>query len=180
MKGGKSMKTKNILIGLVTVMMVIALYLLYGNNDNSNPDIDGYTIMASQLDNKSRVDKAVLKKDINLLVIWQDSCPPCHKVLQALEGVYQDYPDIQVTGLGFGQSEEEVQAAVDRLGLTFDSYRLQEDFLDKYQDYITSTPTLLYLDKAGKSLRPKEAGTSLSDHPELAQDQMRKVLEAIQ
>lgn len=173
------MTSKNILIVLITVGMAIAIYFLYGRDYYSNPELDGYTIMASRLDNKSRAGKAFLTKNINLLVIWQDSCQPCHKILQVLEGVYQDYLDIQVTGLVFGQSEEETQATVDHLGLTFNKYRLQENFLDKHQDYINSSLTLWSFDMSSKFIKPIEAGMNLSEQPNLALAQMLKALEAI-
>ena len=115
----------------------------------------------------------VLKKDKNIVFIWQPSCPACENELKAIEEIYKDYKDLHFVGLSFVEKEKDLEKAVKDWGLTFDNFVLEKSFLEKYKDKIKSTPTVLYLDRNGKEFKKMEVGNNLSNEKKTAIKQLK-------
>lgn len=115
-----------------------------------------YHITAEKLDDKSSVGNEILSKDVNAIVIWQASCPPCESEAQAIKKVKLD-DNAQFIGLGVGESDA-LKNAQEKWGVDYDNYRASDKFIEKNSDTIKSTPTILFLDKEGKEIIPKKVG----------------------
>lgn len=143
---------------------------------DQGPKLDKYIIKATELEKGKKVGNEILTKDVNVVSIWLESCPPCRDKAKYLERLSKKRKDVNIVGLGVAESEKSLKQAVKAWGLSYKNYLISDDFLSQYKDTITSTPTLLYLDKQGQELRPIEVGFRNDGKSE---EQILKEMEAI-
>lgn len=139
--------------------------------------LDKYELEGIDLESGKTIGNKMLDKDINLLFIWQESCPPCKVEAEAIESMYKEYEDVSFIGLGIGESKEKVAEAVKKFGLTNVNYQLSPKFIKKYENKITSTPTVLILDKDGKEILPKKVGSGEGANKEKVREELKAMIE---
>lgn len=117
-------------------------------------------IEATDLKTKKKVGKEILTKDVNIVFIWQPSSQPSQIEASLLEGIYKDYKNVEFIGLGIAEDEKTLNQAALDWGMTFKTYLATEKFVKDVSGYITSTPTILILDKNGKEIALMKVGSS--------------------
>ena len=81
---------------------------------------------------------------------WATWCPPCRAEMPDVEEVYQSYQGqgLKVVALSIGEARRDVQAYVDRTGLTF-NIGLDSDTAVSAQYRIVGIPTHFFVDRDG-------------------------------
>lgn len=138
-----------------------------------------YEIEGQDLETDKLLGPDLLTKDINIVSIWQPSCPPCEEELKIMEAVHKEFQDINFIGLAYAEDNNSILGKIQDLNLTFNNYRMTNDFLEKYSDKISSTPTTLYLDKEGYEIHPIEVGSTPESDFEKAVEAYKEKLEGL-
>ncbi|WP_459129835.1 TlpA family protein disulfide reductase [Guggenheimella bovis] len=122
----------------------------------------------------------ILSKDINIVIIWQTTCPPCRQESAVIEKVYKEFPDINIVGIGLAQNEDELQKAINEWGLTYKNYFATDQFITSLAGKVTNTPTVLFLDKVGREIAPKQEGYRYdAEQKDAALEQFRQTLKEL-
>lgn len=98
-------------------------------------------------------------KNNNMIVIWKSDCGPCQEELVILQEIQDKYKNIKVIGLSADSDNEVVKKFIAEKKITFENYRLTEDYLKVILTKTTKTPTIFILDKNGIE-KYKEIGLS--------------------
>lgn len=126
----------------------------------SNKIVNGEIIEFSGFDLNSDelVKNEMLKKEINLVSVWQNPCPPCKIELEAMEKLYQENSEIGFIGLSVSDNSQEVVDTLEDWGISFQNYRIDPDFLVKNQDTLNKTPSLYFVNSEGREIFPLQVG----------------------
>ena len=170
--------TKTFLLLIVTSMVLIGCT----KNENQTSEKvteEKYKIEGQDLETDKLLGTDLLTKDINIVSIWQPSCPPCDEELKIMEAVHKEFQDINFIGLAYAEDNNSILGKIQDLNLTFNNYKMTNDFLEKYSDKISSTPTTLYLDKKGYEIHPIEVGSTPESDSEKAVEAYKEKLEGL-
>lgn len=153
------------------------------NNTQAQADVklEKMKISAADLESDKKVGNDILTKDINLVFVWQPTCPPCEGEAAAIEKIYKEYKDINFIGIGVAEKEEDVAKTVKEWGLTYKNYFVKVDEIGKISKNITSTPTMLVLDKKGNEIKTKVVGSAAyGDDVDKMAEKLKEEIKAIQ
>lgn len=161
---------KKFIVVAIALLAIIALVILFkdklsiGSSDTKKAEggniKEEIYVTAKDLKTENKVDGSdILKKNKNVMVIWQTKCGPCESELKAVEKLRSKYKNINFVGLGLGDDGKEVQSKMNQWGVKFPNYLLTEKFLKKNES-IKSTPLMLFLDKDGKERMYRLKGNS--------------------
>lgn len=174
-----------ILIGLVAASLVAVIWVNRGSfipldAGSRAPDYEAYTLTGDT------VRLSELAGDVVLLNIWATWCAPCVHEMPALQRLHESLGDkglhvvavsvdAPLGGMGpFGQPGGDVQAFVDRFGLTFTTLHDPTGGIERrYQ--VQGLPTTFLIDRDGR-IHSRVLGAREWDLPPLA-DEIRGMLE---
>ena len=131
---------------ILAILLILATGLI-ACSKNSNRIVKDEIVEFSGFDliSDDLVKNEMLKKEINLVSVWQISCPPCKVELEAMEKLYQKNSEIGFIGLCVSENSQEVVDTLEDWGISFPNYRMDPEFLVKNQDTLNKTPPLYIL-----------------------------------
>jgi len=103
-----------------------------------------------------------LRGQVVILNFWATWCPPCRSEMPAVEEIHQTYRDqgLAVVAINVQQSEGQIQAFVDEMGLTFPVLPDRDGSVSK-RYRVASLPTAFVIDRTG-TIREIAVGGPLS------------------
>lgn len=138
-----------------------------------------YKIDAVSLEDDKKLGNKELLKDKNVLVVWQPGCGPCETESQVIEKVYKDYPDLNILGLAVGEKQDIIDTAKS-WGVTYKNVQVTAEFVEAIKDQVSSTPTILFVDKDGDEIKEKIKGSKAeAGNIDKAAEEFKKVLDSL-
>lgn len=157
------------------LIIFLGLVLLVGCNSN-----DTFNVQGTNLETQDVVGKEMLTKDINVVYIWQPTCPPCEIESKIIENIYRDFKNVNFVGIGVAPDQESINEAINNWNTTFTNYKMTDEFYKDVTQYVDKTPALLYLNSEGEEIADREVGYILSTQEiEPASEELREKIQKL-
>ena len=110
------------------------------------------------LDGKPYSSDAIKNYDLVVLNVWAEWCGPCVWELPFLQKIYENYKNVLVLGLWWGDSVEEALETANEAGVKYPLIH-STDALDKYLRASKYIPHTIFFDRNGKEVGKMVVGS---------------------
>ena len=110
------------------------------------------------LDGKPYSSDAIKNYDLVVLNVWAEWCGPCVWELPFLQKIYENYKNVLVLGLWWGDSVEEALETANEAGVKYPLIH-STDALDKYLWASKYIPHTIFFDRNGKEVGKMVVGS---------------------
>jgi len=151
------MKKRSIIFTLSAVLLIFAVYFLYGVNGEKE-DIQSNSGKNSNLNftlkdlNGKEVDFSQFKGKVLIIDIWDTWCPPCRMEIPEFIELYSEYKDKGFLMIGVAIGREGINSVknfIKEYKINYDNYIFDEK-LFKIFGRFRGIPTTYVIDKDGK------------------------------